>query len=70
MSNQIERKEAEYCTLQTSTGIMVDMKISCWRLNILIANKLHFTNEVNDLSSPDESGIISFEVGLERDDAW
>ncbi|KAH7094513.1 hypothetical protein FB567DRAFT_542952 [Paraphoma chrysanthemicola] len=61
-------QKAEYRTMQTSDGTIIDIKISTWRFDILISNKLRFTNTVTELSNPSiNTSSVSFEVVLERD---
>ncbi|KAF2833925.1 hypothetical protein CC86DRAFT_462169 [Ophiobolus disseminans] len=63
-----DAKEAEYRTMTTPTSTIMDIKISEWRLTALISSKFRFTNDVSELSDPnDGSRVISFAVGLERD---
>jgi hypothetical protein len=38
------------------TGTLVDMKISGWRLNILIADKFDFTSQINDFLQLQRAG--------------
>jgi hypothetical protein len=65
-----ESKEAEFCTMTTPAYTVMDIKISAWSLSIMVSSTLRFTNNVSELSSPDDNpGVISFEVGLERDKA-
>jgi hypothetical protein len=62
-----EAKEAEYRTMQTPVGTVVDIKISDWRLHILVSNKFRFINDVSELSNAnDDTTTVTFEIGLER----
>jgi hypothetical protein len=57
--------------MQVSTGRILDVKISDWRLNLLISSKFRFTNDMTELSDPDaHPRIISFSVGLARDSTY
>jgi hypothetical protein len=60
--------EAEFRTMPTSIGTVLDVKISDWRLNLLISFKYCFTKDIIKLTDPnDDSGTVSFAVGLARD---
>jgi curved DNA-binding protein CbpA len=63
-----EAKEAEYRTMQTPVGTVFDIKISDWRLHILVSNKFRFINDGSELSNANEdTATVTFEIGLERD---
>jgi hypothetical protein len=54
--------------MQTSTGTVVDIKIINWRLYLLISTKSCFTDDVTELSDPnDDPGTTSFSIGLTID---
>ncbi|KAF2035631.1 hypothetical protein EK21DRAFT_54040 [Setomelanomma holmii] len=66
--SEVKGKEAEFRTMKTSAGTLVNIKISNWRLDILFSKKFRFINDVSELSDPTKtSDIVSFEIGLERD---
>ncbi|KAF2256166.1 DnaJ-domain-containing protein [Trematosphaeria pertusa] len=60
--------EATYRYMYTSTGTVIDIAISDWRLHLNLSSKFRFLNDVTERFSPaSDTDTVSFEIGLQRD---
>lgn len=61
-------EEATYRYMYTSTGTVIDIAISDWRLHLNLSSKFRFLNDVTERFSPaSDTDTVSFEIGLQRD---
>ncbi|KAF2642328.1 hypothetical protein P280DRAFT_467701 [Massarina eburnea CBS 473.64] len=62
--------EAQYCYMKNSTGTVIDVSISTWRLALCLSSKFKFLNDVTERSnSQDGFETVSFEIGIARNPA-